>query len=284
MTEEVNYYEILRGLENLLYKIQCYKPVNDKAEGWIATRANELRLEVLQYIFSVSILKNEFIKKVNEYVKKRETPNFKKDVEQFKIKILELYYNDNSENPKIDDIDDFLFDCYPEIFYYPKVTTIKNNYQLCENIRMLYGNFNPVLFDYLKTKSLINVPLEYYIITGNYPLCAEDFETLFCESYIMTALWKVINDLYSFIDKQCRKIYTGQTMKLDSISSKLQKLTPQQKKVCLEIVKGESVNNIATNFNNSPATIREHIRQACLRLSIDGNPGITNLKKYLNVL
>lgn len=332
MTEEVNYYEILRGLENLLYKIQCYKPANDHAEGWIATRANELRLEVLQYIFSVSILKNEFIKKVNEYVKKRETPNFKKDIEQFKNKILELYYNDNSvsqqllankienlahealtqplenmqklvnelsasinvdielektfiaetENLKIYEIDDFLCDCYPEIFYYPKVTTTKNNYQLCESIKMLYGNFNPVLFDYLKTKSLINVPLEYYIITGNYPLCAEDFETLFCESYIMTALWKVINDLYAFIDKQCRKIYTGQTMKLDSISLKLQKLTPQQKKVCLEIVKGESVNNIAITLNCTQSTIREHIRQACLRLPIDGNPGITNLRKYLN--
>ncbi len=334
MTEEVNYYEILRGLENLLSKIQCYKPVNDKIEGWIATRANGLRLEALQYIFSIPILKNEFINKVNEYINKRETSDFRKDVEQFKTKILELYYNDNSvsqkllankienlahealtqplenmqklvnelsasinvdieldklsitetESPETDEIDDFLCDCYPEIFYYPKVATKENNYILCESIRWLYGNFNAVLKENLKTRYLINVPLEYYIITGNYPLFAEDFETLFCESYMMTALWKVINDLYSFIDKQCRKIYTGQTMKLDNISLKLQKLTPQQKKVCLEIVKGESVNNIATTFNNSPTTIREHIRQACLKLSIDGTPGITNLKKYLNVL
>lgn len=280
MTEEVNYYEILRGLENLLYKIQCYKPANDHAEGWIATRANELRLEVLQYIFSVSILKNEFIKKVNEYVKKRETPNFKKDVEQFKIKILELYYNDNSENPKIDDIDDFLFECRPDIFYYPKVTTTRCNYQLCDDVRMLYANFNPVLLDCLK----VNTPLEYYIITYNYPLYAENFRTLFSESYKMSALWNVVNSLYSFIDKQCRGIYTGQTMKFDSIDSKLQKVTPTQRNVCKEIMKGNSVNNIAITLKCTQSTIREHIRQACLRLSIDGKPGITNLKKYLSLL
>ena len=329
MVEKINYYEILRVLENLLYKIQSYKTVNNDIANSTTTRINELRLEALQYIFSIPILKNEFINKVNEYIRQRETPNFNEAVERFKNKILELYYNEISisqkilakefetlahnaltqslkntskslnklssfidvtvklektfieetENSKNDDIDNFLSDCLPEIFYYPKITATKNNYQLSESIRLLYADFNHDLSDYL-----INTPLEYYIITYNYSLPIDNFQTLFNESYMMTALWKVIDDLYSFIDKQCRGIYIEQAIKLDNIDLKLQDLTPTQRKVCKEIVKGNSVNTIGKNLKSSNSTIREHIRQACIKLSIEGSPGIKTLKKYLNIL
>ena len=330
MTEEINYYEILSELGNLLYKIQVYNPLENKTGEWFATQANKLRLDVLHYIFSIPLLKNEFIDKVNKYIEERKTPDYKEEVERFKNKVLELYYNDNSvsqrllankienlaheaftqplenmqklvnelsasinvdiellktetENAKIDEIDDFLCDCVPEIFYYPKVATEENNYILCESIVWLYA-FNEELYQNLKTEYLINIPLEYYVITKNYPLYAENPDTLFCESYMMTALCKVIDDLYSFVDKECRKIYTGRIMKLDTLDQKLKTLTPRQKAVCKEIVKGNSVINISTTLNMEETTVRAHITQACVRLSLDGSAGIKTLKKYLDML
>lgn len=91
MTEDVNYYEILLNIENLLNKTSNYMPT--KPNEYTDSELNAIRLEVLNYIYSVPLLKREFLDKINHFRSQTSKNDLKKEQEFF-----HFFYGQYSDN------------------------------------------------------------------------------------------------------------------------------------------------------------------------------------------
>ncbi len=268
MTEKVNYYEILLNIENLLYKTSNYIPQN--TDVYTNCGLNVIRLEVVNYIYSVPLLKREFLDKITHFSTQTNTNAFKNEIERVKEKIIRFYHI------KENDIEKFLYENTPEIFYYPIVGQKQEYFLETEGLSFLYGQYNEDFCNLLRTKYFASLHVEYYILTLN-SFGRFYLDNYFAQSYMASAILKVLTDFYFFIDKQIQENTPRLNEDFEQVLANKQVLTEREEEVFTIAQQKKSRKEISNALGINEATVQSHINNIGDKTGIKG---LKQIRKY----
>lgn len=215
---DTNYYEILNELAILKYKV-----MTNPQEAFV------LRTEVLKYIFSVAILKNEFTNSVEKKYENQFEDDFFNRAKRVHDKIKNLYNIDDSE---------IEFDVSSKL-YFPSIALkdeqFIQNLVVCDDLMRFYYRANASIYEQISNNSLYGI--EYNVIVD--PGFNSLLRTKFDKYYLASCLCCVLKVLMLHIEyTYCKTYYSENGIKQQKAYSVIKKIEQTKKpEILFKIIK-----------------------------------------------
>ena len=215
---DTNYYEILNELAILKYKV-----MTNPQEAFV------LRTEVLKYIFSVAILKNEFTNSVEKKYENQFKDDFFERAKCVHDEIKNLYNIEDSEIES--DVSSNLY--FPSIAL--KDEQFIQNLVVCDDLMRFYYRANASIYEQISNKSLYGVEYNAIVDAGFNSL----LRTKFDKYYLASCLCSVLKSLMLHIEyTYCKTYYSENGITQQKAYSVIKKIEQTKKpEILFKIIK-----------------------------------------------